>query len=345
MVAIEKQTMVEFWKGKAIEVFFYLLKRWYLFVFAAGLGGAYGYYKMSKINPTYTATYSFVLSTDQRSGNGGLSGLASQLGFDAASSPDNIFAGDNILELFKSRKLIGSALLSVTDTTTHQSLLNLIVARQFANFYKRNGPLGNNPSKYSAEQTKVYRAVIGRAGASFQVFKKDKRLIIYTMSATNTDPQIAYYIAKNILNETARYFIDTKVKVSATSVSLLKHEADSLAGVLSKNFNSTAQMIDRTYNLNPAVTVQRSGTMFNQAKSSAYAAAYTEVMRNLEIAKINLQKETPLYRIIDEPELPLFAVSVDKRKYEVITSIIGVALMMVVIIAIGFYKDILLLLK
>ncbi len=29
------------------------------------------------------------------------------------------------------------------------------------------------------------------------------------------------------------------------------------------------------------------------------------MVKNLEIAKINLQKETPLYQIIDFPEMPL----------------------------------------
>jgi capsule polysaccharide export protein KpsE/RkpR len=108
-----------------------------------------------------------------------------------------------------------------------------------------------------------------------------------------------------MLNQTSRYFIQTKTDVAATSVILLKREADSLSLALRNAYNSTAEMIDRTYNLNPSVSIQRSGTQFNQAKATAISAAYVEVMRNLEIAKINLQKETPLFRIIDEPELPL----------------------------------------
>ena len=65
--------------------------------------------------------------------------------------------------------------------------------------------------------------------------------------------------------------------------------------------------------------VQRSGAFFNQAKAIALGSAYAEVMRNLELAKINLQKVTPLYRIIDEPELPLMAESKPTLKYALLS--------------------------
>jgi len=346
MEEIQKKNPGKFWKGISIEAFWYLIKRWYFLVMAVLLGGGYGYYKMHRVKPTYTASYTFVLSTDQTGRGNGLAGLASQLGFDGlTSSPDNIFSGDNIIELFKSRKLIGSALLSDIDETHHQTLLNYILQKQFANVYKRLGPFNNNPDTYDTTHTRIYRMLISRVGASFQVFKKDKKLIFYIISATNTDPGVAYYVAKNVLNETSQYFIETRTKVSANSVQLLKHEADSLGEVLSHTFSSTAAMNDRTYNLNPSITVQRSGSIFNQAKASAFAGAYTEVMRNLEIAKINLQKETPLYRIIDEPELPLYSVAPSKLRQIIYNAAAALILMVVILISIRFYKDFLLYFK
>jgi hypothetical protein len=135
-----------------------------------------------------------------------------------------------------------------------------------------------------------------------------------------------------ILHQVSRSFIDTKTNVTLTSVILLKHEADSLATVLNNIYSSNAAAIDRTYNLNPSMTIQRSGSLFSQAKASALAAAYTEVMRNLEVAKINLQKETPLYKIIDEPELPLLATEVNKTKHIFLTSIVGLIFMLMLLI-------------
>ncbi|MFB9840793.1 hypothetical protein ACFFOO_00315 [Mucilaginibacter ginsenosidivorans] len=258
--------------------------------------------------------------------------MATQLGFDAISSnPDNIFSGDNIIELFKSRKLIGAALLSEIDTKPRQTLINLIARKQFKDQYNSVGPFGNDLDKFSPAQKMLYQQIISFVEKSFIVFKKDKKLIIYIISVTSTNSDITYYTAKVLLDETSRYFIETKTKVFASGVKLLQHEADSLANVLSGIFSSTASMNDRTYDLNPAITVQRSGSMFNQAKAAAYDAAYIEVMRNLEIAKVNLQKETPLYRVIDETDLPLVPQKDSLIRHMSITTLIGLLFMTVLL--------------
>lgn len=327
----EIQDFIKIWGTKPFDALSFLLKQWLFILLAILLGGAVGYYKTKSIQPTYTANITFVLSTESKSSNA-LAGLASQLGFDATTSgSESIFSGDNIIELFKSRSLIGSALQSVVDSTYHQTLLNYIAQREYKAIFKKIGPLGNDPQKYNQEQTNLYRNIITYVSSSFVVYKKDKKLIFYIISATSTNADIANYIAKYILDQTSRYFIDTKTKVSATTVVLLKHEADSLGMVLRNAYNSTASVIDRTYNLNPSMSVQRSGTFFNQAKASAFASAYTEVMRNLEIAKINLQKETPLYKIIDEPELPLAASEINKTRHIILTSIVGLIFMLILL--------------
>lgn len=323
---------------KQKELLRYLVKRWYLLVLAILIGALAGY-KISKLRkPKYTAVFSFVLSTDSRSNNN-LAGLAAQLGFDAVTgSMDNIFSGDNIIELFKSSKLIGAALQTVIDSTHHITLLNYIAAHQYSDIYQVTGPFQGQPSTYNNRQRNLYRRIVAYVGSSFTVFRKDKKLIIYTISTTATNPDVAYYVTKCVLAETANYFIETKTKVAVTSVKLLRHEADSLGRVLSGTFNATAANNDRTFNLNPAITVQRAGSMFNQAKVAAYGAAYTEVMRNLEIAKINLQKESPLYRIIDEPDLPLLPDKQSKAKYIVLASVLSLILMTISLLAIGVYK-------
>ena len=336
----EINDLIKTWSVKLIDVLLYLAKRWYFIILATLLGGAIGYYKIRNIQPTYTANISFVLSTESK-GNNGLAGLAAQLGFDGTTgSPENIFSGDNIIEFFKSRNLIGSALQSIVDSASHKSLLNYIAEHRYKNVYAKIGPFGNNPKTYNNQQTNLYRSIISYVSGAFMVYKKDKKLIFYIISSTSTDPAIAYYISKYMLDQTSQYFIDTKTKVSSNSVSLLQHEADSLALVLSHTYTSSAAVIDRTYNLNPSISIQRSSSMFSQAKANAFAGAYTEVMRNLEIAKINLQKETPLYRIIDEPELPLPAISVDKTKHIIITSILGLFLMLALLVGEYFYKTI-----
>jgi len=317
----------------------YLLKKWYFLVVGMVAGLIIGLVIFLRKPPVYSSSISFVLSTDSRP-NTSMINIASQLGFDGiTNNPDNIFSGENIIELFKSRKLISAALLSETDTTKHITLLNLIASKQYPQKYASIGPFGKDPAKFTAAQTSLYRLIITEIGNSFIVFKKDKKLIIYIITATSTNPDIAYYTSKHVLDQTSKYFIETKTKVSATSVRLLQREADSLAGVLSRTYSSTAAMGDQTFNLNPAFSVQRSGMMFNQAKAAAFAAAYAEVMRNLEIAKINLQKETPLYRVIDDPELPLPPIRQSLIKYLFISSCLGLFLMAVLLSALQLKRS------
>jgi uncharacterized protein involved in exopolysaccharide biosynthesis len=338
MPQVNDQDFMIIWQARGMNILSYLLKKWYFLVLAVIAGGVIGYMKARKVKPVYTADISFVLSTDQKDRNN-FAGLASQLGFDGiSSSPDNIFAGDNIIELFKSRKLIRAALLSVADSASNQTLINYIAQHQYGDLYKKMGPFNQKPGTYSLGQKKLLRKISLEASKSFKVFKKDKKLVFYLISTSSIDPKIAVSLSRLMLDQTSRYFIETKTKVAVSSVALLQHEADSIASVLSNIYSSTAAMNDRTYNLNPSITVQRAGSQFNQARVAAFAAAYTEVMRNLEIAKINLQKETPLYRIIDEPELPLLPVRVSTLKYSMLGSIAGFFLMALVLAGMNLYK-------
>lgn len=339
MPQAKDQNSMDIWQTRGRSILSYLLKKWYFLVLAVIVGAAAGYFRASRIKPIYNADISFVLSTDQKERNN-FAGLAAQMGFDAmTSSPDNIFSGDNIIELFKSRKLIRAALFSVVDSTSHQTLVNYIAQSQFGDLYEKLGPFNQKPAGWSEEQKKLLSRITALAGRSFMVFKRDKKLVFYLISANSTDPKIALYLSKYMLDQTSRYFIDTKTKVAASSVELLQHEADSIGRVLGNIYNSTAAMNDRTYNLNPSVSIQRSGSQFNQAKAVAFSAAYTEVMRNLEISKMNLQKETPLYRIIDEPELPLAPVRASLMKNSLLAAVIGFFLMAALLAGINLYKS------
>ena len=341
MVELKGQELFNFWKSKIWGALLFLVSKWMLLLATAVLCAIIGYITFKPQAPTYTANITFVLSTDQRGGgNNSLAGIAAQLGFDATtSSSENIFSGENIIELFKSRQLIGTALMSKIDSTSDQNLLTYIAEHQFTKRYHKVGPFSSDPSKFSTAQLQLYRSIISYVGRSYLVFKKDKKLIFYVISAKSNDPNIAYYTAKCVLKQTSDYFISTKTKVAATSVFLLQKEADSLGNVLRNLYTTSASMIDRTYNLNPSITVQRSSSQFNQSKAAAMAGAYSEVLRSLEMAKISLQKETPLYRIIDEPELPLFASPVPGRLSHIIPAVaLGLFLMLAALLTQYFYK-------
>ncbi|MGF7082781.1 hypothetical protein ABIB50_005158 [Mucilaginibacter sp. UYCu711] len=60
-------------------------------------------------------------------------------------------------------------------------------------------------------------------------------------------------------------------------------------------------------------------------------------MRNLEISKINLQKETPLYKIIDEHELALAPVKASTTHHIFIVSETFGLLMLIILVSSRLY--------
>jgi uncharacterized protein involved in exopolysaccharide biosynthesis len=322
---------------KLSAFFSYLLSKWYYLIIGLLVGAFWGYWINKDIKPTYSATISFVLSTESSRG-GGLSGIAAQLGLDAGTNgSDNIFSGDNIIELFKSQKVVRSALLKRVDTSTKQSLLNYIAVRQYAK-YKGILPFPPNSDAFTAKQQSLFRRIAHEVANSFTVYKQDKRLIFYNINATSTDKDIAYYVAKCMLNQTSAFFIETKTSAATKGLKLLQKEADSIASVLNGNIRSTASLADRTYNINPSLMVQRSGGQFNQAKAVALSTAYTEVMKNLELAKINVQKETPLFGIIDEPDLPLSPNDIHIYRRSLISAIGGLLITIIIVLGLKWTK-------
>jgi uncharacterized protein involved in exopolysaccharide biosynthesis len=285
------------WQAIGWDIAKFLWKKWYILVAAFAIGGGTGYWYIHRQKPTYTSTISFVLSTEAKQ-SGNLMSLAVQLGYDAGTSgSENIFTGENIIELFKSRKIIRSSLFQ--RLPDGRRLLDFLAKEQY-------GAVGfpEDTTKFTERQKYLLSATVSSVIRSFTVFKKND-LVFYYIAATSENSLIAEYVATYVLKQTASYFIDTKTQVAASSLTLLKKETDSLATVLSQVYKSSASVNDQTFNINPAFMSQRSSVLFNQAKATALSAAYIEAVRNLELAKINLQRQTPLFRIIDEPELPL----------------------------------------
>ena len=91
----------------------YLLSKWKTIVLAGIIGGILGLTYAYLKKPMYTAETTFVLEEGESGGSlGQYAGLASMVGIDLGGSGGGIFKGDNILELYKSRKMIQETLLS-----------------------------------------------------------------------------------------------------------------------------------------------------------------------------------------------------------------------------------------
>lgn len=298
--------------AKQIEEYIrFLFSKWLIIVIVGILGGIGGIIYAYYATPTYSAQLNFVLSNNSSS-SGGLTGFASQFGINLGSSGDDAFMGDNIITLMKSRRMVQKALfLPVPDS--NETLLNFFIKDNKINEgwaenekLKNVYPFPSSPDKMSLMQDSLFRLIYGGIQTNMlDVVKPDKDQNIYNVTTTSNNPLFSYYLTKYLVDVTSSFYIDTKTSSAKKNLDMLQKEADSLRRILGGAIVSAGSQTDLTFNLNPAYQVQRAGVQQSQALATALGQAYGQVLQNLELAKITLQKETPLYQIIDEPTLPL----------------------------------------
>jgi hypothetical protein len=91
---------------------------------------------------------------------------------------------------------------------------------------------------------------------------------------------------------------------------------------------------DANPNLNPAMQVLRVPSQQRQVDVQANTAILTELVKNLELAKLALRRETPLIQVIDKPVLPLEKEQLGKLKGMIIGAFLAGFLTVLYLLAI-----------
>lgn len=302
---------------KAKEWYHYLLSQWKIIVLAgvigASLGLAYSFIK----KPTYTATLSFALEEDKSSG-GGLGsalGLAGSLGLDLGGGGGSIFTGSNLTELFKSRRMVEQTLLTPVDYNGKRiSLVEMYIEiNQLRNGWKNNSKLDNIkflPNGNREKFTRIHDSILGSvyqdlSKGGLLVGQKDKKIAIINIDMSSSNELFAKYFCEALAKNVSDFYVYTKSKKARTNMLVLERQTDSIRRELNGAITGVAVANDNTFNLNPALNVRRAPSARRQVDVQANTAILTELVKQSELAKVTLRKETPLIQVIDTPILPL----------------------------------------
>lgn len=311
------------------KIFKYLFSKWMIILIAGIIGGVIGLVYAFVAKPEYMATTSFILS-DNSNSQSMLAGIASQVGINLSSSSEDAFSGDNIISLMGSGSMVEKALLLKPDKG-NENLANLIarelkldVAWQKQDRTKNAFPFPDSASQFKPVQDSLLREIYNYVEKYLlTIVKPDDQQSVYRVTTTSKNEIISYWLTKYLVNVTSDFYINTKTSVARQNVQMLNHEADSLRGLLGIAITNAASETDRTFNLNQAYQVQRSSSELSQANATVAGTAYGEIVKNLEIAKINLMQLTPLYQIIDDPKMPLIANKPHKLSSLIIGGFLG----------------------
>ncbi len=310
-------------KGK--EWFFYLLSKWKIILIAGIIGAALGLAYSFIKKPIYTATLSFALE-DEKSG-GGLGsalGLASQFGFDLGGSAGGMFTGANLTELLKSRSMVEQTLLTPVFVLGDSiSLAEMYIRNhEWREQWNKKPKFANLQFLPKADRKNFTRAQDSILGVMYidlsknglTVAQKDKKVSIINIDVSSNNELFAKYFTEALAKEVSDFYIETKSKKARMNMDILQKQTDSVRGELNGAITGVAVANDNTFGLNPALNVRRTPSAKRQVDVQANSAILTELVKQSELAKVALRRETPLIQIIDKPILPLKTDRLGKAK-------------------------------
>lgn len=319
---------------KLKEWYFYFLSKWKIIVLAGIIGAVFGIgYSLIK-KPVYTAKLSFALEDEKAGGGlGGALGLASTLGLDLGGSGGGIFSGSNLTELFKSRYMVEKTLLSpVNENGKVISLAEMYIKNnKWRKKWDSDSKLKDVhflPNTKRQSFTRVQDSILGvifenLSKGGLTVDQKDKKASIITVEVSSTNELFSKYFCEGLAKQVGEFYVDTKSKKARLNMDILQRQTDSIRNELNGAITGVAVANDNTFNLNPALNVRRAPSARRQVDVQANTAILTELVKQTELAKVTLRRETPLIQVIDKPILPLSKVRFGKAKGIIVGGFLG----------------------
>jgi len=327
----------------------YLLSRWLIILIVGLIGGFVGLSYSLYNKPVYSAVTTFVLEEDSHSGQGSLAGLASIAGIDLGSGGGGIFQGDNIIELYKSRRMIQQTLLTEVEYQGKKEfLINRYIELNRLRIKWSDRPLllsvrFDHLSAPSRLRDSIINSVVQDINNKYlTVLKPDKKLSIIKVEVNSTDEFFAASFNTEIVRNVNEFYLKTKIKKSLENVKILQQKADSVRSVMNGSIYTAATVADATPNLNPTRGAKRIAPIQKaQFSAETNKAILSNLVQNLEMSKISLIKDAPLLQIVDEPILPLPVERLGKIKSTLIGGALGIFLICIFLISKQLIKIIL----
>ena len=284
-----------------------LLRKWWLVLAFAILGSAAGAAYFSLLQkPKYEAVSTFILEEKQGS-LGGLSSIASQFGFDlGGGSGGSLFAGDNILDVIRSKKVVNNVLRSPIDTNTASSTLaDLYLAftglnkrlkddRSIENLHiPRKGPL---TTVQDSVLSVIHEAILKK---SLSVERMNKKGSIIKVKLNSENSQFAKLMAERLVNEAGSLYLLIKTGNAVANIQQLQRRSDSLLALLNKKSYTAA--ISNPLDVNPGLRTAAVPVEIATRDKAVIGTIYTEVTKNLEASKLILSQQTPIIQVLDSP--------------------------------------------
>lgn len=312
-----------------------IFKKWWLFLIVCIIAAAGGVIYASSQKILYKSRLTFALDDDGDNNMGNFMSLASQFGLNIGASKD-IFAGDNIDEIMKSRRMVEKVLLTV-DTFNNKpyTLIEYYLEKTGIDHgnSKLKGidfPVGQLKSTFSYQQDSLlYKTYLEFSGKYIIAERPDRKLNIYEVNVTSPDEKFTKDFTDRIVEATNNFYVEIRTKKAKETLDILEQRVSAMKGNLNSSITNKATVQD--VNINPAFSEAQVPIQKQQANIQVYGTAYGEMFKNLEMARFQYLNEIPLMQIIDAADYPMQKIKMGKLKTGVIWAVVS-ALMIVFIL-------------
>jgi hypothetical protein len=293
----------------------------------------------------YQAKLSFSVIEKSPSAGGGLSVLAGQFGLNIASSGSGIFSANNVIELLQSRTLIERTLLSEVEIDGHRCRLIEYYrsVNQDADRKKNRSdisfPEGLNRDDFTREQDSLLFVITKEVTHKKLVVNKQKKdADIILVSFLNRDERFAKIFTERLISIVSEFYVQSKTGIVKLNLAIMEARADSTAREYEKALWRQATYSDR--NMNPSRLITGVEQQKNLTTIHLTATAYAELVKNIEIMRLDLAQQTPFIQIIDTPVIPLETERIGKIFGFIIGAAVGALLIMSILFTIYCYRRI-----
>ena len=300
------------------EYWGYLWSKKWIIIAVAVLGGIFGFIYAINKKITYTAFYSFTVGGSSNS-SGGISNITALLGMGGGSM--DAFSGDNVLELLKSKTLMQNTLLTPCvyngDTITFMEYALIcdsvrvmcekgVVERKDdrVSICDVHYPVGQSRETFSREQDSILmektNAILEK---NVSTFRRDKKLSYMEYGFSYGDEGFAKKFSAAHLAEATKFYENTKTKLTRENLESFQSQADSVRTQLDRALSRRAAYLDGNRNASGQFVSAHAQKL--EMDVQILATTYAEMMKNIQVLKLDLARQTPLIQIIDSPVLPL----------------------------------------
>jgi len=318
-----------------------LFRRFYLFI----LIGVLFFFLVNKYlnskNSTYEAKLTFM--TNEKTG-GSLSNLmtmASNFGFNPGESDE--LSTEKLVELLKSRRIIGTALLSEVEINGRRDRLINFYCEEFdcdtffdADSLSRVRFNSRRLSSLSYTQNKILTDIYDEILENNLVTEASQNGII-SIKCNTVSEKFSKEFTEELISALSSFYVSKTIERQRSTKRLVQEYADSINTELSSAEYQLAQWKDKNFRTTKSKGYLEELRLLRKVEN--LALMYSESLKNLELAKFDLLNNTPVLQVIDRPTYPLSLKKPNRLLYLLITAFLTLAFTSILITVMKIIRD------